>query len=120
MPRTLGFFARALFGVNGLLTVWCLGCCGFEPLLNAADRVVTVDCVESMNDSTVPGETSLVATSSVDGCGCVCQSCCAVSAVRLTLSGSSSELLALPESIAVSLVSMALEPRYPPPKAARV
>lgn len=120
MPRALGLLARTFFGLNGLLTVWCLGCCGFEPLLSAGGRGMAEQCAEeaAMTGPAVPGApaASAPATNAPD-CGCACLSCCAVSAVRLAFKSGSVEPPALPLGIPDSLISISPEPQYPPPKA---
>jgi len=121
VPRSLGLLARSLFGLNGLLTVWCLGCCGFEPLVNAGGRAESAECAAAMQrsaDSAIPG--SLVAsddTTNAPDCGCTCQSCCAVSAARFVLHAGASESPDLPRALSDSLISTTQEPLYPPPKA---
>jgi hypothetical protein len=123
VPRALGLLARTFLGLDGLLTVWCLGCCGFEPLVSAGNRAITEQCLDdsrmsSKADQAVAATPWVVAVApaSAPDCGCACQSCCAVSAVRLAFSAGSSEPQALPVSLPDSLISVTQDPRYPPPK----
>jgi hypothetical protein len=115
VPRTLGLLARSFFGLNGLLTVWCLGCCGFEPLLNPGDRAMAAQCAEATT-MTRSAESAVVVTANAPDGGCDCQSCCAVSSVRFALSAAASEPPALPLTLSAALISIAQEPQYPPPK----
>ncbi|NOT07704.1 MAG: hypothetical protein HOP28_05780 [Gemmatimonadales bacterium] len=118
MPRTFGLLARTFFGLNGLLTVWCLGCCGFEPMLNVGGGAMATPCAEEL--AALPGALQAgAATSTAPDASCSCLSCCAVSAVRFAVSSAAPEPLAQPVSGSVTLVSIAQEPRYPPPKAPR-
>ena len=113
MPRTLGLLARAFFGLNGLLTVWCLGCCGFEPLLDSGDGAMASRCEEAAATTS-----SAPAATDAPDCGCACQSCCAVSSVSFAFGPGASESPALPLTLSAALISVAQEPQYPPPKAA--
>jgi len=123
MPRSLGLLSRTLLGLNGLLTAWCLGCCGFEPLLNGTDRSMVAQCAEdaalgSSARQTAP-ETFLAAAdagSDAPDCGCTCQSCCAVSAPRPAFQAAAFEPPELPLSFSDSLIGTAPQPLYPPPK----
>jgi hypothetical protein len=115
VPRTLGLLARSLFGLNGLLTVWCLGCCGFEPLVGSGR--MAEECASTVTESGAPGDPIAWAPNTdAPDCGCACQSCCAVSAVRLAFGTGSTEPQALPLAISESLISISPEPQYPPPK----
>lgn len=121
MPRSLGLLSRIFLGVNGLLTVWCLGCCGFEPLLDSGAGAMAAPCAEATSMD-APGGASLpgvpIASSvSTGDADCACQSCCAISSVQFAFTTIASEPPAQPVSLAVTLVSVAPEPRYPPPKA---
>jgi hypothetical protein len=107
VPRTLGFLSRTLLGLNGLLTVWCLGCCGVEPLVSAGDGAGAAACA---GDSPVSSPDAL-------DCGCACQSCCAVSAPRFAFHAGASETPELPPGFPDALISTTQQPRYPPPKA---
>ena len=59
-PTTAVLIARAF---TGLVTVWCLGCSGYEPLLNALlGTGAVMTCASEMSDGAeLPDGTSLVA-----------------------------------------------------------
>lgn len=123
MPRSLGLLSRTLLGLSGLATAWCLGCCGFEPSVNASGRYPAAECaedpaMESSAEQTAP-ETSLPAadaTTNAPDCGCACQSCCAVSAAGFAFQAGASESPDLPLTLSDSLIGTAPQPLYPPPK----
>jgi len=121
MPRSLGLLARSLFGLNGLLTVWCLGCCGFEPLVYAGSRTEAMECaaaMQSAGESENPDASVIAADVTTDApdCACACQSCCAVSAARFVFHAGASESPDLPLTFSDSLIGSAPQPLYPPPK----
>lgn len=123
MPRSLGLIARSLIGLNGLLTVWCLGCCGFEPLLDASAGGLAAPCAEApalagAAGPSLPGVPVASAfTTSAPDTDCACQSCCGLSSVQLAFSTPATEPPAQPVSPAVTSVGISPEPQYPPPKA---
>jgi len=93
MMRPPSFFARVTRALTGLVTVWSLGCCGFEPIiasLFAADGVVAMDCADSGDTSAgtveaggeqLPGSGAGAATvtNPSDDSACSCTNCLAPS-----------------------------------------
>jgi hypothetical protein len=106
VPRTLGLLSRTLLGLNGLLTVWCLGCCGLEPLVSAGNGADAAECAQN----------APMSSPDVLDCGCSCQSCCAVSTPRFAFHAAASETPELPPGFSDALIGTTQQPRYPPPK----
>ena len=123
MPRSLGLLPRTLLGLNGFLTAWCLGCCGFEPLVDGSDRAMAAQCAEDAPmggsaEKTAP-QTPLAASdigSDALDCGCTCQSCIAVSAARFAFQPGAFEAPDRPLTFSDSPIGTAPQPLYPPPK----
>jgi hypothetical protein len=80
--RRRGLLLRAFVLCTGLVTVWCLGCRAFEPLLSCLDSMEIDDADETEPRLTMPdGSASDIVTSANEtttpdhDCLCGCASC---------------------------------------------
>lgn len=128
--------ARLLRAFTALVTVWCLGCSGFEPLLAAfgqagANGVMTCGSAVQRPDPGAPatvapivtagGQSSVQAASGQDDMGgftCSCQSCTAESLARGTVAPSVQHAPSSPLFEPAIFVSFARQPAVPPPERA--
>lgn len=134
MRRQPSLSLRVLRGLVVLVTVWCTGCTGFEPLLDAAlgqnqagmvcasERGATTEMGQMSASSagdgsqTSPAMSALPTTSAQQGFTCGCMSCQAVAPAAWSFA-----LLpapALPPVVATELplVSVGRVPLLPPPE----
>jgi hypothetical protein len=136
---------RLVRSLTALVTVWCLGCSSYEPLLSglgfgtagmgmecgsegamddgamavrssAAERTAVADPGVSSGS----GERSVTAAASESARGydCGCQSCHAASPTEFTFIGSPASTPDVPLSTPVALSSVAQQPLVPPPQSA--
>lgn len=132
MMRPSSFLTRASRAFTALVTVWSLGCCGFEPAvasLFSADGVVSMDCAASDDTSTGTAESG-VAHAPVSGSGsatelnasddgaCSCTNCLAPSPrVRSEVPTAPLQARA-PGPVVASFPSEVRVPLVPPPQRA--
>jgi len=125
-PKTAVLIARA---VTGLVTVWCLGCSGYEPLLNALlGTGAVMACASEMSEGTERGAMSdsvdsaantsavTVAESSPRGFDCGCGSCHAPSPRPPVLAAATSARPFVGGAPIIEPVSVSRAPVAPPPQ----
>lgn len=146
MPRPPSTLTRALRALVALVTVWCLGCSAFEPLLDhlvgvsggvgmvcasdagAGERLAVPPAPSESNGAqaaglSAPSRTSVAAPSDApagqQAYECGCQSC---HAVQLAIAGVAPSPPAAPERLQVlepvTPSSVSREPLVPPPQRA--
>jgi hypothetical protein len=125
-PTTAVLIARAF---TGLVTIWCLGCSGYEPLLNALlGTGAVMTCASEMSEGTEPGAMSAAvasasntaeltaAESSPRGFDCGCGSCHAPSPRTPVQAGGSSARPFVVGAPIIEPVSVSRAPVAPPPQ----
>ena len=125
-PTTAVLIARAF---TGLVTIWCLGCSGYEPLLNALlGTGAVMTCASEMSEGTERGamsaavdsaaNTSVVTAeeSSARGFDCGCGSCHAPSPRPADLAAASSPRPFVVGAPIIEPVSVSRAPVAPPPQ----
>ena len=129
------FLLRATRAFVALVTVWCTGCMGFEPLMNAAmglsgvrmtcasDVSVTETTTSASDDSVAPtselihGSVSAPANeASRSGFSCGCSSCHAVTMSSWMFEGLAAVPADVVHGVVVALHSVARSPLLPPPQ----
>jgi hypothetical protein len=131
MPRRVSPFARALRSLTALITVWCLGCSAFEPLLERALRGaggagMRCESDESMATSSTAVAAPIDATSRLEtipsdgpaqrAFSCGCQSCQSVSVTQLAVIVVPVQRFEIPSAPPTALLSIEREPLVPPPQ----
>jgi hypothetical protein len=125
---------RILRALTAIVTVWCLGCSAYEPVLaellgtSGAPRMpcdsesemggsptVTAGASHGAGDAKVA---SAAATTSGRGFACGCQSCHAAAPVVLSVVSQTALTAYLPESTPAAPLSIARAPLVPPPQTA--
>jgi hypothetical protein len=125
---------RVLRALTALVTVWCLGCSAYEPLLagllgtSAAPGMACDSEGEMRGSATVTAGAShdagdakiasAAAATSDRGFACSCQSCHSAAPVVLSVVSQAALTPYLPESTAASPLSIARAPLVPPPQTA--
>ena len=105
--------------ITGLITVWCLGCSGFDPLLSALlGSTRAMNCVSEMSAATgsQPGTVSIQDSSPERGFDCGCDSCYAASPVMWIAMSDEPQR---PEAMSLAVVepvSITRIPSVPPPE----
>ena len=114
--------ARAL---TAFLTVWCLGCAAFDPVIDSllGQKTTTASCLSEMVESgQTAGSDGLTISPSVNGadselcCGCGCGSCHSVSPQATDVAA---VVAATPRAISLverRLASVTRAPVAPPPE----
>jgi hypothetical protein len=115
--------ARMMRGVLAVLTVWCIGCSSFEPMLETVlngERSTSATCMGEGTDSTSATTDAGVALKSASPSamqvGCGCADCIAAEPVVLASVDVSA---AVPEAPLLTLpifVGIGREPQVPPPR----
>jgi hypothetical protein len=136
--RRLSRANHLLRSLTALVTVWCLGCSSFEPLLAGlgfGTASVGMECGldGAMNVGSAAAERVAVADAGVSSSGhertvkapasehargydCGCQSCHAASPVQLAFLGAPAPGPDVPVSTPIALSSVARQPLVPPPQ----
>jgi hypothetical protein len=125
---------RVLRALTALVTVWCLGCSAYEPLLAellgpSAGRGMACDSEGQMvgsaavttaapHDAGGAKVASAAAATSDQGFACNCQSCHSATPVVLSVVSQATLTPYLPESTPAELLSIARAPLVPPPQTA--
>jgi hypothetical protein len=130
--HSVSLLTRGMRATVAFTTVWCLGCCAFQPLVSrllgasqgapmvcAADEAATGQPgVQSSSDATAP--TGSVAPSaamgSPDADGCACLSCYAPAPATTTMALVLPSVEAQPSLDPAAPVSVSREPLVPPPQ----
>jgi hypothetical protein len=123
-PRVATLFARAF---TGLITVWCLGCSGYESLLNSLLAHSTgMTCGSEMTGDMAIGQTddgaSAAPTASVaesaprDGFDCGCGSCNAASPQIWNVQVATAAPPTVVSMIVIAPLSVTRSPIAPPPQ----
>ena len=111
---------RALMALTGLVTIWCLGCSGFEPLLDAfvdSSAQPSMACSETETGSDETPTIGAVPVSSTSGSVvCGCQFCGAVSLPVLAMFTAALPIPSTLDDQPVALLSVEREPVVPPPQ----
>jgi len=139
MRRSVSTSTRVLRALTGLLTVWCLGCSAFDPMLSELlpSSAVVMDCAFG-GDMKVPGSpdggqqsapqltTSLAdqapavgapnQAGGMKGFDCGCQSCTAPSPAAPNPTVTSVATAMAPVLAPLALRSFEREPLVPPPQ----
>ena len=126
MARRLTLCRRLSSAVIGLLTVWCLGCSGYDPLLAAllGDDVPAMTCASEINGATdvsnaTVGQSAIASAADSDrGTDCGCGSCHAPSPQLIALTQPVAPLPTLHRRVAEDAPTPSRTPLLPPPKAA--
>ena len=135
MRRHPSIALRALRAFVVLVTVWCTGCSGYEPVLDAAlgRSGVGMDCASEEGGSTSqapvpePGVaaqqphagaaiSTLPMSSAEKGFSCGCSSCHAVTLASWSIAQLAVPAISLANSPELSLVSVGRVPLLPPPE----
>ena len=68
MPTRASTLVRALRALTAVITVWCTGCSGFEPLMNSmlGSEIAAMSCASAQRD-TMPGMGMTAADTQDDG-----------------------------------------------------
>jgi hypothetical protein len=122
--RRPSILIRALRAATAVVTLWCLGCSGFEPLLDAAlgAESTVMSCgadagaMAASTDGASHHATVSAAADSHHGFDCGCGSCHSASPSTFALS--SAQHLAPTTAFAriIALVSVVRTPLLPPPQ----
>jgi hypothetical protein len=126
--------SRALRALTALVTVWCLGCSSFEPLLASLLGEEGVGGMACASESAIrgprpgrsagaanDGRLAVNAVAALDteahrDFNCGCQSCIAMSLPALLVDAGPSVVPSVPASEPLTLVSIEREPLVPPPQ----
>jgi hypothetical protein len=120
-PTFISLTARIL---TGLITVWCLGCSGYEPLLGSLIGTGGMNCASEMGvSSSETGVANSVAQMTVgnasqpdQGFDCGCGSCHAASPVDWVVNVERPESPTVASVIAIEPLSVVRAPVAPPPE----
>lgn len=131
MYRRTSPLLRAARALIGLVTIWCLGCSGYEPLLGAllgpgagsmmaCDTGMTMgtpDTASSMSSAVNGGELGVSALGAVGhGFDCDCGSCHAPSPTHATAAAPESSVPAIAQREPSEPASVSRSPLLPPPE----
>jgi hypothetical protein len=124
-----------LRGLVVLVTIWCTGCAGYEPLLDAAlgRSGVAMDCASEDGAPTAQAQTpepgvaaeqphaagaisALPMTSAEKGFSCGCSSCHAVTLASWSFTPLATPAISLVDSPELPLMSVGRVPLLPPPE----
>lgn len=117
---------RALFSLTALVTVWCLGCSAFDPLIArlissdgpmmqcASEGPASVQAAGSDN----PSVSAPADRDASDGATCGCASCTAPAPTDVAVAGPAQALPQQPTTDAGSPTSVVRTPLVPPPQRA--
>ena len=117
---------RALVSLTALVTVWCLGCSAFDPLiarLISGDRPMMVCASEApasvqSTASENPSVSAPADRDASDGATCGCASCTAPAPTGFAVAGPAQALPQQPTTDAGSPTSVVRTPLVPPPQRA--
>ncbi len=132
MRRQPSLSLRILRGLVVLVTVWCTGCSGFEPLLDAAlgQNQAGMVCASEQGTATemghmaassaggqaLPGVSALPASAGQQGFTCGCMSCQTVAPAAWSFALLPPPVLPPIVTTESSLVSVSRVPLLPPPE----
>lgn len=134
MRRTPSPLVRALRTAIALVTIWCLGCSAYDPLLDslfgssagsgmacasdAGARGTDAPAAKAGTGDSVPSVSAMATDGGHSGGGfaCGCQSCHAASPAATAVAPAPLELPSAPAAEAATLVSAEREPLVPPPQ----
>lgn len=135
MRRRPSIALRALRGLVVLVTVWCTGCSGYQPLLDAAlgRNGVGMDCasedgapsaqtrapepgVVAEQPHTAAAISALPMSPSEKGFSCGCSSCHAVTLASWSYTPLAAPAISLADAPELPLVSVGRVPLLPPPE----
>lgn len=135
MRRHPSIVLRVLRGLVVLVTIWCTGCTGFEPLLDAAlgrseagmdcasEERVPAGIAQPTESGTAAARSQTAAAISVlpmssaeKGFSCGCASCHAVTLASWSFAPLPAPVMSLVNSPELSLVSVGRVPLLPPPE----
>ena len=123
-PRAATLFARAF---TGLVTVWCLGCSGYESLLNSLlGHSTGMTCGSEMAGDMAIGQpddgtaaapaASVAASASSRGFDCDCGSCSAASPQTWTVQSAPAAPPTVAGMVVIAPLSVSRSPIAPPPQ----
>jgi hypothetical protein len=106
---------RATRAIVGLVTIWCLGCSGYEPLLGSllGSRTSAMMACDGQAPTSAP---SVSAVPDSHGFDCGCGSCHAASAVQWRVDYSPPTLAAIVQPEPTEPAFIARVPLLPPPE----
>jgi hypothetical protein len=123
--RRPSLVTRVLRSLTALVTVWCLGCSAFDPLIASlfpGDGPMMV-CASEGPRSVQPGATNESSVSAPapdrgasDGTSCGCASCTAPAPTGFAVAAPAQALPQQPATDAISPSSVARTPLVPPPQ----
>ena len=131
MQRRSSPVVRAAHALVAVVTIWCLGCSGYEPLLGSllgtTDAMMMCDSAPSMREDMGAGSMSGIgaadhgatvsaSASAERGFDCGCGSCHAASASTATAMASHRPIPALPHAEPTAPSSISRAPLLPPPE----
>ena len=135
MRRHPSLRLRVLRGLVVLVTVWCTGCSGYEPLLDAAlgRTGVGMDCASEDGEPPGPAQapragvtaershavaaiSTLPMSSGDNGFSCGCTSCHAVTLASWSFTPLPTPAISVANATELPLVSVARTPLLPPPE----
>ena len=125
---------RRLFcALTALVTVWCVSCSAFEPLIAGLIGIspgmvcgselmqMTSSAEPSVAEANAPGSQPSQATisdgqQSRDGFACICQSCTVTAPAQTAVALSASPSYRTPSFVTPSLAEITRQPLVPPPQ----
>src|SRR5438128_96305 len=110
---------RATRALAGLVTVWCLGCAGYEQLLNplVGGDVASMSCATAMSGDHI--QLSVSATSTHEGFDCGCGGMChALSPAPVVAPGAHTAVPMIAVRAPTAPVGVTRVPLLPPPERA--
>ena len=123
--------ARILYSAVALATVWCLGCCAFEPLLSSllgpaqsmavrcsGDAATNASAVASFYEDSAPAVSAFGSGSDSAQTVCACTSCVAPAPMASTIARIAPLATQQPRAEASTPTSVEREPLHPPPQTA--
>jgi hypothetical protein len=124
-PSLLALLGRTL---TGLLTVWCLGCSGFDPILGAlfgASGSTVMNCASEMGMSSTPDDADGAGAASTirdagradRGFDCGCGGCYSASPIQWTVIVDRAQTRRIDALAPVEPMSVTRTPVVPPPEA---
>lgn len=118
-----GLVTRGMRGLIAIITVWCIGCSSFEPILErlvSDDAAANASCMGDKSPPTSDRGDGIIALMSTPApstaIGCACMDCVAAEPVVLALLGQSHSTPETPLAPLPAFLGTPREPQVPPPR----
>jgi hypothetical protein len=115
--------ARTMRGLLAVLTVWCIGCSSFEPMLErwmSDDASASAGCMGGESRSTPATSDANIAVKSAPApavqLGCGCTDCIAAEPIVLALDDAPHATPEAPFAPVPAFLGIVREPQVPPPR----